>query len=120
MSALLVAVLVPFAGQPDKSDTPKQPGVEVEVQCVDNSAIRVLTAQFGEQPLKLGDAREIRTGGAAPASAAVAQATGNMMGYQNQIGIEVQLQVTGMLGGAVWGTDVYTLDSNLATAAVHA
>jgi hypothetical protein len=83
-------------------------------------SVRVLTSQFGEQTLKLADAREIRTGAAAPPGPAAAVASGNMMAYQNQIGAEVQLQVTGALGGTVWGTDVYTLDSSVAAAAVHA
>jgi hypothetical protein len=250
MSPLLVALLVPFAGPPDKPDQPKQPGTEVEVQCVDSSTIRlrvldesvelvtrfgplriplsqinrielatrlapeveskiatavrnlghpdfktrdkavaelktfkeraypaliqaakssdaevarraeelvialqsrypasqlqpreydvihtedckitgklavpslrVLTSQFGEQTLKLADAREIRTGTASPPAVNVGQATGNMMGYQGQVGAEVQFQVTGQLGGSVWGTDVYTLDSTVSAAAVHA
>src|SRR5258707_254 len=42
-------------------------------------AVRVLTGQFGEQTLKLADAREIRTGAAAPTGSAAAVAAGNMM-----------------------------------------
>ena len=83
-------------------------------------SLRVLTGQFGEQTLKLADAREVRTGPAPAPTAGIAQAAGNMMAYQGQVGVEVQLQVTGALGGAVWGTDVYTLDSPVGTAAVHA
>ena len=41
--------------------------------------------------------------------------------YQGQIGQTFVFSVTGALNaGAVWGTDFYTLDSALATAAVHA
>lgn len=83
-------------------------------------SLRVLTGQFGEQTLRLVDAREIRTGNATPQTSAVAHATGNLMAYQGQAGAEMQLQVTGQRGGAVWGTDVYTLDSVLSAAAVHA
>jgi hypothetical protein len=83
-------------------------------------SIRVLTGQFGEQTLKLADVREIRTGATTPSGTGVAVAAGNMMTFQNQIGAEVQLQVTGAIGGTVWGTDVYTLDSSVAAAAVHA
>ena len=32
----------------------------------------------------------------------------------------VYVQVTGTTSGSVWGTDIYTIDSNLGTAAVHA
>lgn len=84
------------------------------------ASIKVLTGQFGEQSLKLADAREIRTSPVAPGGQVAGPAAGNMMAYQNQFGAEIQLQVTGAVGGAVWGTDVYTLDSSVATAAVHA
>jgi hypothetical protein len=83
-------------------------------------SVRVLTGQFGEQTLKLADARELRTGAAPAPMANATPAAANMMGFQGQVGVEVQLQVTGGLGGAVWGTDVYTLDSSVAAAAVHA
>lgn len=83
-------------------------------------SVRVMTGQFGEQTLKLADARELRTGTAPAPTANAAIANANMMAYQGQVGVEVQLQVTGGLGGAVWGTDVYTLDSSVAAAAVHA
>ena len=35
-------------------------------------------------------------------------------------GTIVYVQVTGSTSGSVWGSDIYTLDSNLSTAAVHA
>jgi hypothetical protein len=40
--------------------------------------------------------------------------------YRAYIGRTLSFEVTGAVGGPVWGTDVYTLDSNLAAAAVHA
>jgi hypothetical protein len=47
-----------------------------------------------------------------------------MMAYQGQFGKELVFNVTGPQpngqGMGVWGTDVYTLDSNLGAAAVHA
>jgi hypothetical protein len=43
-----------------------------------------------------------------------------MQQYQQQIGMTFRFRVTGALGGRLWGTDVYTLDSSLETAAVHA
>ena len=36
------------------------------------------------------------------------------------IGIEMLFELDGSVDGAVWGTDYYTADSHLATAAVHA
>lgn len=89
--------------------------------------VRVGTFQFGEQQLKLADLRTLRAGTAAAAEelVATAQAPGNMSGYQQQFGKEVTFAVTGFTptpgaNPSVWGTDQYTLDSNLAAAVVHA
>lgn len=90
-------------------------------------SFRVLTAQFGEQALKLADARSLRSG-----TAAVAEdlqnwplAPATLMAYQQQYGKEMTFNLTGFPVGtgqqaSVWGTDMYTLDSNLPAAAVHA
>jgi hypothetical protein len=89
--------------------------------------LRVQTAQFGEQALKLADARSLRAG-----STAVAEelqnwpaAPATLMAYQQQYGKEMTFNLTGFPVGSgqqasVWGTDIYTLDSNLPAAAVHA
>lgn len=89
--------------------------------------LRVSTFQFGDQQLKLADLRTLRSGPAAVAeeAAAAAQAPGNMSAYQQQFGKEMTYAVTAFVPtpGAnpnVWGTDHYTLDSNLAAAVVHA
>ncbi|OHD56482.1 MAG: hypothetical protein A2Y33_15250 [Spirochaetes bacterium GWF1_51_8] len=45
----------------------------------------------------------------------------NAKEYQAKIGQKFTFEVKGGgMGGSVWGTDIYTLDSSLATAAVHA
>ena len=44
----------------------------------------------------------------------------NMTSYRGQNGLLVNVTVTGQIGGGVWGTDIYTDDSTLAAAAVHA
>jgi len=89
--------------------------------------VRVSTFQFGEQQLKLADLRTLRAGGAAATEelVAAAQAPGNMSAYQQQFGKEVTFAVTGFTptpgaNPSLWGTDLYTLDSNLAAAVVHA
>ena len=41
-------------------------------------------------------------------------------GYGGKIGDKFTFRVTGATTGSVWGTGPYTLDSGLATAAVHA
>jgi hypothetical protein len=45
---------------------------------------------------------------------------GTLAGLEDQIGRTFLFRVTGSATGQVWGTDVYTADSALATAAVHA
>ena len=44
----------------------------------------------------------------------------NLVGYRGKIGASYQFSVTGATGGAVWGSDVYTDDSSVGRAAVHA
>lgn len=89
-------------------------------------ALRVQTMMFGEQSLRLADVRSLRSlsGGSVEDVAHAPAAPANMMQYQGQFGKEVVVSVTGVQpngqGMGVWGSDVYTLDSNLAAAAVHA
>lgn len=45
---------------------------------------------------------------------------GNLVSYRNQTGETFYFRVTGTTSGTIWGTDVYTDDSRLAKAAVHA
>lgn len=44
---------------------------------------------------------------------------GNLLGYTANIGEVFFFEVMGATGGTIYGTDVYTADSSLATAAVH-
>jgi hypothetical protein len=89
--------------------------------------LRVGTFQFGEQQLKLADLRSLRGGGAVAEeqAAAAALAPGNLSAYQQQFGKELTFSVTGFsptpgANPSLWGTDLYTLDSNFAAAVVHA
>lgn len=89
--------------------------------------LRVGTFQFGEQQLKLADLRTLRIGASAAGEEQLtaSQAPGNLSAYQQQFGKELVFAVTGFTPapGAtpnLWGTDLYTLDSNLAAAVVHA
>ncbi len=45
---------------------------------------------------------------------------GTLVDYRDSVGENLTFLVTGSTDGSVWGTDVYTDDSSLATAAVHA
>lgn len=56
-------------------------------------------------------------GAAAPAYDPV---PGNMVAYRGQTGAVYQFMATGTISGSVWGSGVYTDDSNVEAAAVHA
>jgi serine/threonine protein kinase len=45
---------------------------------------------------------------------------GNLREFRGEIGKSFYFEVTGTTAGSVWGTDIYTDDSRLAVAAVHA
>jgi hypothetical protein len=90
-------------------------------------SLRVMTGMFGEQALKVADLRTLRTGAGAAADelAGAAPAPATLAAFQQQYGKELVFTVTGGVPSngqqaGVWGTDVYTLDSNLGLAAVHA
>ena len=54
-----------------------------------------------------------------PDSAVMAD-PGNLKPFRDQVGKTLRFQVTGHTDGSVWGDRLYTDDSDLATAAVHA
>jgi len=90
-------------------------------------SLRVHTAPFGEQTLKLADMRSLRagTGSVGEDAQSWPTAPATLMTYQQQYGKELAFTLTGFAAGggqqaSVWGTDVYTLDSHFAAAAVHA
>jgi hypothetical protein len=90
---------------------------------IQTSSLKVFTAQFGDQPMKLWDVRCLYAPGAEPETAAVANVEtppDNLMKLQANIGKTYVFRVTGSMTGSLWGTDVYTSDSSLEAAAVHA
>jgi hypothetical protein len=83
---------------------------------------RVSSAALGEVRLALAELREVRGPDAesdAEGSTALPD-PGTLTGLAAEVGRRYAFRVTGALKGAVYGTDVYTVDSDLATAAVHA
>ncbi|CAF1440961.1 unnamed protein product [Adineta ricciae] len=50
----------------------------------------------------------------------VLASTANLVNYRDKVGQNLFFTITGAVGGSIWGTNIYTDDSNLATAAVHA
>ncbi len=84
--------------------------------------LRVGTYQYGELRLKLHDVHSLKSSASAAAEELVAAVPGpaNMTQYANQPGKVFVFTVTANANGGLYGTDVYTTDSNLATAVVHA
>lgn len=56
----------------------------------------------------------------APSSETAPTHAGSLAAYVNQIGKTLVFEVVGASNGSCWGTDIYTADSDLGTAAVHA
>lgn len=90
-------------------------------------ALKLRTSQFGELALKLPDARSLRHQSLVAAApepepeGSVLPDPGNLKAYERRIGETLSFSVTGASsGGSLWGTDIYTTDSRLAMAAVHA
>lgn len=89
-------------------------------------ALKVRTTQFGELALKLADARSLRHQSliaTAPEREAenVLPDPGHLKAYEGRHQETFAFRVTGAVaGGSIWGTDIYTTDSMLAMAAVHA
>jgi len=85
-------------------------------------ALQAATSQFGELKIKLTDARSLRLASFESDNEKLAAVPdpGNLTGFQQSVGQTMAFTVTGSTGGFIWGTDIYTLDSSLATAAVHA
>lgn len=88
--------------------------------------LKIRTTQFGELELKLADARSLRHQSLIAVAEekeeiAAAPDPGHLKAFESQQGKTFAFAVTGTAaGGSVWGTDVYTTDSKLSMAAVHA
>lgn len=89
---------------------------------IEAATLKADSAQFGEVQLRLADVFIISSKSTAPEpdTSNVAMAPGNLYAYNNQIGKTFQFKVTAQAGGTVWGTDLYTTDSFLPAAVIHA
>jgi hypothetical protein len=87
---------------------------------IQTDVFKVKTFQFGDQQVQLGDLRSLRALNFMDADLVALPDPGSVMNFQDKIGKTFAFRVTGKADGAVWGTGVYTPDSSLATAAVHA
>jgi hypothetical protein len=90
---------------------------------ITTTTLKANTTQFGEVTMKLLDIRSLNAPGFGEPEKEVATAEPapqSLLPLQAQIGKTFSFTVTGANNGGVWGTDVYTLDSYLPSAAVHA
>ncbi len=110
---------------------------------IETALLRATTLPFGEVQVKLADMRVLRSttlvlpeeaeeqgivvappqgpgGIRAFVGGQMRMAGGAVMAFANQPGKTITFTATGNANGAVWGTGVYTIDSDLGAAAVHA
>lgn len=90
---------------------------------IEASTLKAHTLQFGEVQLRLADVFSLTAKGVEVVDNNLANAQDgppNLVNYQNDVGKTFVFKVTGVNAGALWGTDVYTTDSTLGLAAVHA
>jgi hypothetical protein len=75
----------------------------------------------GDARIKVVDLRSVRSLAIDDGNnVAVAPDPGNLKALEKQVGKTFKFRVTGAANGSVWGTNIYTTDSTLATVAVHA
>jgi len=88
---------------------------------IESASLRANTTQFGEVNLRLADVYVLSSKSTEPESdVAAAMAPTNMVNFQNEVGKTFVFKVTANASGSLWGTDLYTTDSTLATAVIHA
>jgi hypothetical protein len=89
---------------------------------ITGDVFKVKTFQFGEQEVKLGDL--VAVGGKGHVDDDLAKAIdlppNGLYSLNDKIGQTFIFKVTGNNTGTVWGSGIYTSDSDLGTAAVHA
>lgn len=88
---------------------------------IDMQTVRVRIPQFGEKTIKLTDVVSMKIANAiAPEVKINAQPDpGSLTSLAQNTNQSYYFTVTGNINGSVYGTDKYTTDSQLATAAVH-
>lgn len=90
---------------------------------IELTELRTTTPHFGAMKLRLNDLASLAQGeGEEPDEIPVnvQPDPGYLSNYQQHLGQSFYFRVTGAVAGTVWGSDVYTTDSALASAAVHA
>ncbi len=87
---------------------------------ITSSPYQAWTASYQIERVQ-GDVRATRASSTSTStSSKILADPGDLQGYRDKVGQSFLFRVTGTTTGAVWGTGVYTDDSTLATAVVHA
>src|SRR4029079_12426338 len=89
---------------------------------IENASLRANTTAFGEVTVKLHTVRLLRARELEPDIdvSKLPDAPGTMSSQALLIGKSFVYRCTGNASGTIYGTDIYTSDSQVATAAVHA
>jgi hypothetical protein len=88
---------------------------------LETEELKVRVGPSGVKKLTLRDIRSVRSLAVEDdEDLAAAADPGDLRALQGEVGKTFRFKVTGAATGSVWGSDVYTTDSSLATAAVHA
>lgn len=90
---------------------------------LDAATLKASSKQFGDVQIRLEDAFVLSSKSTEPEvdTANVALGPQNLLQHQNEIGKTFVFKVTANNpGGTIWGTDLYTTDSSLPLAVIHA
>jgi hypothetical protein len=90
---------------------------------IEGATWKANTSQFGDVQVQLADVRSLQSAAYVdPDSGRLAAMPdpGTLSEYTGRFGARLAFRVRGAVNGTVYGTGQYTLDSSLATAAVHA
>lgn len=89
---------------------------------IEETVLKANTLQFGEVALRLEHVFRMRSPseGPDPLALVIQPAPISLIHLQNNLGKTYAFRLTGTIAGSVWGSDVYTTDSTLGMAAVHA
>ncbi|CAF1302287.1 unnamed protein product [Adineta steineri] len=68
----------------------------------------------------LGDGANVNQSNSSFVLTSDAETSESLTGYRDKVGQTFSFMITGNSQGSIWGTDIYTDDSHLAVAAVHA
>ncbi len=79
-----------------------------------------LLSELGDPPHQFGASAQLLGGTVSGSETFLTSAPANMTAFRGQVGHSFLFELAGSSAGTIWGTDIYTDDSGLAKAAVHA